>query len=341
MNVPTRVVVKILSIMIGFALVLLVLYMSRRQLAWMGLAFFLAVALNPFVERLSKYLRNRALAIASVFVLALVVLTFLVVSFVPPLVMQSQQLVDNLPRYTNDLVHGHGFVSDEVRRYGIVERLQQSQSQIVAYVSTAGSQFLTLLSRLFSGFVAGITVFGLTFFMLLEGPHWLEVFWGVVPADRRKHWRQLVDAMYHAVTGYSRGILLTASISATSSAIVMTILGVPYAIPLGIFVGLLGLLPLIGATLAATVVVVVALFTSPLAALVMLIYFLIYQQVENHIIQPLVVGRSVEISPLLVLMAVLIGISVGGILGALVAIPLFASLQILARDYATRHLKSD
>jgi predicted PurR-regulated permease PerM len=117
-------------------------------------------------------------------------------------------------------------------------------------------------------------------------------------------------------------------------------MGVPYSIPLGILVGLLGLLPMIGSSLAAVVVVIVALFTSTFAAGVMLVYFLVYQQVENHIIQPFVVGRAVSISPLLVLIAVLLGISVGGILGALVAIPLFASLQILVHDYMKRHLRA-
>jgi predicted PurR-regulated permease PerM len=342
MNIPSRTIFKVLIICVAFGAVLTLAYLARHQLAWIGIAFFFAVSLNPFVERMGRYMpkHNRGTAIASVFLMVFALITFLLVSFVPPLIQQSQALFDNLPHYTEEFVKSDSFLADQVRRYNLVDRVRESQSQLVEYATTAGSQFFNIVSGLFSSFVAGITILGLTFFMLLEGPGWLAAFWAAVPPKSRGHLSQLADEMYKAVTGYSHGILLTASISAIASSVVMTVMGVPYSIPLGILVGLLGLLPMIGSSLAAVVVVIVALFTSTFAAGVMLVYFLVYQQVENHIIQPFVVGRAVSISPLLVLIAVLLGISVGGILGALVAIPLFASLQILVHDYMKRHLRA-
>jgi predicted PurR-regulated permease PerM len=340
MNISSRTVLKVLTLTAGFIGLLMLAWLARRELTWMGIAFFLAIALNPSVEWLTRWMpkRHRGLAIASVFIVLFSLLALLLVSFVPPLVEQSQSLARNLPGYTDQLIHGHGWISDQVRTYHLADRLKESQDQAVHYFTTAGTQLIGIVQSVFSSFIAGLTILGLTFFMLLEGKNWLEAFWLTVPAKRRPHARQLLDKMYKAVTGYVNGNLLTSLIAAITTSLVLAIVGVPYAIPLGIFVGIMDLLPLVGATIGALVVLTVALFTSITALVVMAIFFAVYQQIENHALQPIVYGKTVEISPLLVLVAVLIGAAVGGILGAIVAIPLFASLQILIRDYAGRHL---
>lgn len=340
MDIPARIIVKILLIITGFVGVLVLAFLARQELAWIGIGLFLAIALNPAVEWLRRWMprRNRGAAIGAVFVLGLLLLVFLLVSFVPPLLEQSQLLSRNLPRYTDQLVHGHSWVSEQIRAYNLVDRVRESQDQAVSYLSSAGTQFIDILRRIFSSFVAGLTILGLTFFMLLEGPGWVEAFWTVVPRARRTHAQELAAQMYRAVTGYVNGNLLTSLAAALTTAIALAIAHVPYAIPLGIFVGIMDLLPLVGATIGAIVVLLVALFTSLPAAIGMAIFFAIYQQFENHVLQPVVYGRTVEISPLLVLVAVLVGAAIGGILGAIVAIPIFASLRILVKDYAERHL---
>lgn len=340
MDIPSRTIMKVLSLTVLFVAGLMLLYMARRELIWVGTAFFFAVALNPFVESVSRYMprRDRGLAIGGVFIVVLALFAILLVSFLPPLVEQSQSLVNNLPHYADQLAHGQGFLSDLIRQYNLADRVRESQAQIVQYASTAGTQFFGILQGLFSGFIAGITIVGLTFFMLLEGPRWLDTFWNLVPRERRERGMRLAAQMYRAVTGYVHGNLLTSFIAAVTVTIMLMLVRVPYAIPLGIFVGIMDLLPLVGATIGAVVVVIVALFTSPAAAIIMGIFFLIYQQVENHVLQPIIYGRTVEISPLVVLIAVITGASVGGIIGAIVAIPVFASLQIIVKDYAQRHL---
>lgn len=342
MDISTRTILRVLLVTSGFVGVLWIAYLARTELVWLGTAFFLAVALNPLVEWLTKHTpkHNRLLSIAMVSLLLLLVLAFIVISFVPPLVQQSTQLSRNLPAYTDQLVHGHSFVSDQIRHYNLVDRIRESQDQLLKYASTAGSQFFTIVRGVFASFLAAITILGLTFFMLLEGPGWVAAFWSAVPARQREHGQYLANQMYRAVTGYVTGNLLTSLIAALGVTIVLAILHVPYAIPLGIFVGIMDLLPLVGATLGAVVVVLVALLTSPFAALVMLVFFLIYQQVENHILQPIIYGRTVEISPLLVLISVLIGAAAGGIVGAIVAVPVFASLQIVVKDYANGRAKA-
>ena len=340
MQIPTRTILKVLAVTATFLAILALAFIARRELIWIGTAFFFAVALNPAVEHIAKYMpkKSRGLAVTVLFLFVLGLFAFLLISFIPPLVSQSESLTKHLPHAADSVINGNGFWSDQIRKYNLVDRIRQSQDQLGSYVSNAGSQAFGIGKAIFSGAIAASTIIVLLIFMILEGPRWVEIFWKVVPLRRREHDKKIVHLMYRAVTGYVTGNLLTSAIIAVAVALVLTIVGVSYAIPLGIFVGMIDLLPLVGATLGAVLVVLVAFFTSFTAGIVTLVFFLIYQQIENHVLQPIVYGKTVEISPLLVLIAVLIGATVGGLIGALVAIPVFASLQIVIRDYAERHL---
>jgi predicted PurR-regulated permease PerM len=339
-DVSSRAILKILSLTAVFVGGLWLMYAARHELVWVGTAFFLAIAFNPLVEWLARFMpkRNRLMAVGLVFLSFIALVVFLLVSFVPPLITQSEQLTHTLPRFTNELVTGDSWVSEQIRHYNLVDRVRESQDQLLGYAQAAGAQVFTIAQSLFSSLIAVITILGLTFFMMLEGPGWVAAFWQVFPLKRREHAKKLTGQMYRAVTGYVSGNLFTSLIAAVATSIMLMVVGVPYAIPLGIFVGLVDLLPLVGATIGAVVVILVALFTSSVAAIVMAVFFAIYQQLENHVIQPIVYGKTVEISPLLVLIAVLVGAAVGGIVGAVVAIPVFASLQILVKDYVKRRL---
>lgn len=340
MDIPSRTIIKVLSLTVLFGAGLWLVYIAHSQLVWIGTAFFFAVALNSYVEAVTRYMprKSRGLAIGVVFLVVVSVFAVTISSILPPLIEQSQMLLNNLPHYTDQLAHGKGVFADLVRQYDVAARIRESQEAFAGYATSAGTQFFGILHGLFSSFIAGITIIGLTFFMLMEGPKWTETFWRLVPDDRRQHAQGLASRMYRAVTGYVNGNLLTSLIAALTVTIMLMLVRVPYAVPLGILVGILDLLPLVGATIGAVVVVLVALFTSPWAALIMTGFFLVYQQIENHLLQPIVYGKTVEISPLVVLIAVIIGSAVGGIIGAIVAIPVFASLQILIKDFTERHL---
>jgi predicted PurR-regulated permease PerM len=173
----------------------------------------------------------------------------------------------------------------------------------------------------------------LTFFMLLEGRAWVERFYGLLSEETQPRWRKVGQDIYGAVGGYVAGNLLISLIAGVLSTIVLLIVGVPYAVALGLLVALLDLIPLAGATLAAVLVTTVAGVTQGwTAAIVVLVFFVVYQQVENHVLQPLIYGRTVQLSPLAVLISVLVGAEVAGILGALAAIPVAAGLQVLILD---------
>lgn len=342
MKIPAREVIKVLSITTAFVVLLLVAYLVRRELLWIGTAFFLAVAVNPAVERLTKIMpkHKRGLAIALVFAVGVAVLLFVAVALVPPLVSQSEQLAGNLPHYAAQLEHGNSWIGQQIRGLDLQHLVRTSQDQIGHYLSSAGGSVFAILRALFSSFAAGVTILGLMVFMLIEGPGWLQRFWRLVPDKNRPHLQHLVSQMYEAVAGYVTGNLLTSLLAAMLVSIMLTIVHVPFAIPLGILVGLFDLLPLVGATIGAVLVVVVALFTSAAAAIIMGIFFIVYQQLENHLLQPVIYGRTVQMSPLTVLISVLIGAQLGGIIGAIVAIPVGASVQILVRDYTSRRLSA-
>ncbi|HSX41503.1 MAG TPA: AI-2E family transporter [Candidatus Saccharimonadales bacterium] len=330
-QVENRTIFRILTAIAGYSFIIFLAYLLRRELAWVGAAFFLAVALDPAVTYLAKYMprRSRGLSTGAVFALFLLVLSFLVYSFLPPLMNQTRELIKRTPAYVDEIQHAGGPVGDFVRSNELVDKAKEAQSDILSQAGGAGGSVVGVIKNIFSGVAASLTVLALTFFMLLEAPQWTARFWALYAPTRRTSYQKLSAAMYRAMTGYVTGNLLTSLIAAALTAGMLAVLRVPYAIPLGIVVGIFDLLPLIGATLGALSVLIVALFTSPTAALVMLVFFVLYQQVENHILQPIVYGRTIRMSPLLVLVAAILGASLGGILGAFVAIPITASIKIL------------
>lgn len=322
-----RVLLWIAAFMVAVKLVLLL----QTPLIWIGAAFFLTVALNPAVSFLARYLprRSRGTAIMAVLTTFFLLVGFLILSFVPPLVSQTQALVNNIPGSVQKIQHIQGPIGELAVKYDLSQRLSNISSVFFNGVAGATGSALDVVKNLFNGIAAILTIFTLTFFMLLEAPRWLEMFWALVPKHRRTSGMHLAREMYRAVTGYVNGNFFTSAIAAVSSAIVMILVGVPYAIPLGLMVGLLDLIPLVGATLAAVVVILIALFTSVTAAIVLAVFFVVYQQIENNILQPLVYGKSTELSPLVVTIAILFGTVIAGIFGALVAIPVAACIKVV------------
>jgi len=181
--------------------------------------------------------------------------------------------------------------------------------------------------------VATVTIVFMTFFMLLEGPMWIDRFFGLMRPQTQKRWRSVGHDIYRTVGGYVTGNLLISLIAGVSTAIVLLIMGVPYWVALGLIVGILDLIPLAGATIAGIIISAVAFLHSIPAGIVVVVFFVVYQQIENHLLQPVVYGRTVQLSPLAVLISVLIGAELAGVLGALAAIPVAGTLQVILVDF--------
>ncbi len=337
--ISNRTIFRVLAITTTFIGVIGVGYLVRRELIWFGVAFFLAIALNPGVERFSKYMprKNRGLAAGLMFLIIIGLIAFMAITMIPPLVSQTQSLIKNIPAITNDITNGNNPFSNFLRQYDLIPQLRANQERITSAVSNVGGSALDFVRVILSSFIATLTVLVLTFFMLIEGPKWIAFVKRTASSPKLAHREKLAMQMYEAVTGYVNGNLLTSLIASIVTAIFLSSIGVPYSIPLGLLVGFFDLLPLVGATMGAAVVIIVSLFHSIPAAIIVAIFFLVYQQLENHILQPLIYAKTVEISPLTVLMAALVGSALGGIIGALVAIPFAASLLILVKDYLQNH----
>lgn len=340
-SVSNRTIFRVFLIALLFVAGLWFIYVTRQALVLIGIAFFLAIALNPPVTSLAKRMPHgsRGLATAIAFLIVISALSLLIFSLVPPIVAQTRALVNNLPEIINSLDTAENPVADFARRYDLVATLRQSQEQLTQQLSVASGPLLGVFGRIFSSAVAVLTVLALTFFMLIEGPGWIEKFWQLQPKSQRARRRELAEKMYRVVTGYVNGQLLVASIAGVVAYLMLRLIGIPFAAPLAAIVGVFGLIPLIGATLGAAIVIIVALFKSLGAAIALFVFFVFYQQFENNVIQPIVQSKSVDMSPLLILVSAIIGVSLAGLVGALIAIPIAASLRILVNDYlARKHL---
>lgn len=346
-TINNHTILRIIGVIITSFLALLAVYYTRSALTLIAISIFLAMALNPPVSYLAERLpgNSRGIATAISYLAVIGLITSIAYATIPPLVSQSNQFVRELPGYIEEIKNGEedDFVSQTVERFGLEERLSDLQDNISAdNLTGAGGPVISFFQRLSSSAISVLTVLVLTFFMLVEGPAWLEKMWALHPREHRKHRKELANKMYRIVTGYVNGQLLVAAIAAMTALTMMSILtffdiNIPFIIPMSAIVGLFSLIPLIGATISAVLVVGVSLFESVVAAIIMAIFFVVYQQVENNAIQPIIQSKTVNLTPLSIFIAAIIGVNLAGILGAIVAIPVAASIRIVAKDYIERH----
>jgi predicted PurR-regulated permease PerM len=326
-----RTILAILGIAVAVALTLQVVWMARQVITWILVAVFLALALNPAVNWLQAHgIRRRGFAAAVAYLGTLAGLVGIGALFVPTIVDEANSFARELPNYVEDVSEGRGPLGRLEREYNIVERVREQVSEggasrLLGLSGTAVSLTRSILTAI----VAVVTIAFLTFFMLLEGPNWVQRFYSLLPDRSRPRVERITTDIYRTIGGYVTGNLFISLIAGVTSTLVLLVMGVPFAVALGLLVAILDLIPLAGATLAAIIVSTVAFLHSLPAGIVVLAFFIVYQQVENHLIQPVVYSRTVQLSPLAVLIAVLIGAKLAGILGALAAIPVAGTIQVL------------
>jgi predicted PurR-regulated permease PerM len=330
----TRTVLRVLLIVLCVAITLEVIWIARHVLAWVVIALFLALALNPLVSWIQQRARlSRGPAIALAYLLLLIVIVAVGASFVPKLIDEVNGFVAALPNYVQDLTHGRGRLGFLERNYQIVEKVRAAvQNGGATKILGLSGAALSVTKSIVTMVVATLTIVFLTFFMLLEGGGWMERIYGLFPDHQQTRVRKIGYDIYKTVGGYVTGNILISLIAGASATIVLLIMSVPYAVALGLLVAILDLIPLAGATVAGIVISLVAFLHSIPAGIVVLVFVIVYQQLENHFLQPVIYGRTVQLSALAVLVSVLVGAELAGILGALAAIPVAGSLQVLIRD---------
>ena len=347
LSIDTGTFVRFWLVILGFAAVIVALWLVRSALVIIAISFFLALVLNRPVSWLARRLpgKSRAFAtlIAYLFLMAIVVIVFFNVA--PIFAKQISGFLSTLPETLHNLQINSSWLHDFLNQYNLTGQyndwLSNIQGEIGKVASVIGSSFVDILSSLINVVVNVIFVAVLTFLMLVEAPKWEERFWRLVYRDdkKRKHHQQVVRKMYDVVGGYISGQIIVAAISASLTALAVMILSVIFDFEISIAwsafsaIFVMTFVPMFGAMIGGTVVSLVLLLYSWPAAIIYAVYFIIEQQVENNLVQPHVQSNKLNMSALLVLMAVIVGLQAGGLLGALVAIPAAGCIVVLLHDF--------
>jgi predicted PurR-regulated permease PerM len=335
-----RIVLRNVLIVVGVALAIYVAYLLRRPLGWIVVALFVAVALSGPVNVLQRHMR-RGLAIALTYVGVLLIPVGIGLIVVPPVVRGGNDLADSAPQYARDVqdfVQRNRTLRSLEEDYGLASKLEDEAAKLPGRIGGAAGGAAGTLRDLGVGLInsifTGVTILILSVFMLAGGRGWIRRAVALQPPQRAAMIDRTVDRMAVAVRNYVAGALAQATVAGVTTWIVLVILGVPFAAPLAVIVFFFDLVPLVGATIAAVVVAIVTLFVNfPTATIVWVIWAIIYQQVENSVIQPMIQRRAVNTHPFVVLVAVLFGSTLFGVPGALLAIPVAASLQIVLLEW--------
>ncbi len=316
-----------------FALLALA-YETSRVLTWIVIAGFFAIALHPAVTWLENRARwiKRWLATLLIYLLAVIFIAGLITLFVLPLVREATDLADDLPQRIEDIRAGRGPIGNLAERFHVMDYVQSHSDQLRGYLTGLGAPTLGALRTAATGVAGVVTIFVLSYLMVVEAPKIINGFLALFNDEHAERIRRVGHDCARTVTGYITGNLLISVIAGLLAYAALALLHVPFAGLIALFVGVADLIPLVGATLGAVIAIIAGFTESVTAGIVLIVYFIVYQQLENHLLQPLIFARTVKLNPLTVLIAILIAVEVAGLLGALLAIPVAGIVQIIARD---------
>lgn len=311
---------------------------ASHALLLIFVAFFLALALNSPVYWLSKHLPgkrkgSRALATTLSFLVVVAALVGFVISIAPPLIKQTNNFISAAPQLVSDFRSQDSEIGRLIRRYNLEKQVETVSKELPSRLNSLGGSAFSTIQRISNSFFSVLVILVLTFMMLVEGPRWATFARRLVPNQHHDMARRVSLDCYRVIKGYVNGQVTLAALAALFIVPMFFILDIPYPVALMFIVFICGLIPMVGHTIGAIIVSIVALFESTSAALIILGYYILYQQIENYLVQPRVQANSTNMSPLLVFMSVVVGVSFGGLVGGLLAIPVAGCLRILALEY--------
>jgi predicted PurR-regulated permease PerM len=333
-RVPVRTIATTIAMVLATVLLLLMLREVARVVVWMVVAVFFAVALYPVVGWVERRVTGgrRSLATLLVFLLVLIVLGGLITAFVVPLTKEGTDVATQLPQLVKDARAGRGPVGNFLERTNALTYIQNNQERINSFASGLTTPAAGILQGVATGIAGVVTIFVLAYLMVLEGPKAVDGFLNLLDPSNRPRVREVSADCAKSITGYLSGNLLISVICGVLTYITLLATGVPFAGLIALFVALADLIPLVGATIGAVVAVLAAAIHSVPALIAVAIFVVVYQQLENHLLQPLILSRTVKLNPLTVLVAILIAVELAGVLGAFLAIPVAGMIQVIARD---------
>jgi predicted PurR-regulated permease PerM len=348
-DIDTRTFVRFILVVIGFGVAALAIYSAQTALIIIGTAFFLAIALNPPVSRLARILpgKSRVGGTALSYVAVILLLGAFVFLVVPPILQQTSRLAESIPSIVDSANDQYKGLNTFIDRYGLREQVDTALDSVKESAGNVarslGSNLVAGVGNLVSTMTATILILVLAFLMLIEGPVWIKRLWGMYnDQDRMNYHREVLSRMYGVVTGYVVGQLTVSALAGVSAGIVVFILSLIFnvpanlAIPTAAIVALFSLIPLFGATIGAVLVGAILAFNDFTAAIVFVIFFVLYQQFEANYLSPKIQSKRIELSALAILVAVTIGIYLFGIAGGIISIPIAGIVKILAEEYFKR-----
>jgi predicted PurR-regulated permease PerM len=353
-EIDTKTFVRFWLVVIGFAFAILAVYSASAALILLGIAFFLALALNAPVTYLATHLpgKSRVGGTAIAYVLVLAVLGVFAFLIVPPIAQQTAKFSQSVPGLVESVTTQWDGASGLVKKYNLqpqVDNLVKSvKDNSTHWASSIGANLLSGVGSVASTFASTVLVLVLTFLMLVEGPMWLQRLWGVYnDEERMERHRNLVHRMYTVVTGYVTGQLTVSGIGAALAGLTVFMLslflpGVPsnLALPTVAIAFTLSLIPMFGATIAGIIISLLLVLNNLTAGIIFAVYFIVYQQIENNFISPTIQSKKLELSALTVLASVTIGLYVFGLAGGIISIPIAGCLKVLLEDYLERARKN-
>jgi len=340
-HVPLQAILIAVGVVVTTILAGKVIYKLREILLLIAVAGFIALLLNPLVVLLQRVgVRRRGYAVSIVTVFAVLVFSGLAYSFGYPLANGLTHLISKLPSYVKSAEHGKGYIGHLVRQYHVQHWVQQNLPKLQSYAKNLSKPALKVgAGALTVGFDLFV-VFILVLLLLLEGPKLRVGVMRFMAPERAGRVTRIAGEVTRSVTGFMLGNFITSIIAGVVVFVTLVSLGVPYALLWALWVALFDFLPLVGGAVAGIPTGIFVLFHSVNAAIIFAVIFLAYTQIENHVLNPIVMSRTVRINPLLVLIAILVGANIGdlvggffgGFVGTLLAIPIAGSIQVIVRE---------
>lgn len=328
--------VRVLLTALVFGIVVWIAWVSRGVLVWIAVSAFLAVAMNPAVVLLCRRLRlPRAAAIAIVYVAGLLAVVGAALLFVPPLIEAGQGLAKNVPGYIDRLSNTE-WVRDLDREYDILDQLKGRAADALSGIA-GPNVAVNAAQSVVNGLIALISIAVLTFLFSLYGPRLRDWVLGLAGPRGARRTAGVLGSMYDVIAGYIVGVFIIALCGAVAASIFMLVAGIPHVPVLALWVGVMAFIPMLGATVGGIPYVLVGFFQSWKVGVAALVFLFLYQQVENHLVQPIIQKRTIKLNPLWIIIAVLVGTQAFGIIGTLVAIPVAGIIQVLFQDWVGTH----
>ena len=349
-EIDTQTFVRFWLVIFGFALIALIIYGARNALILVGTSFFLALALSRPVNWISKRLpgNNRVGASAIAFLMVVMAAATAFFLVVPPIIEQSSKLADSAPALLENAQKQWTGLSDLITRYNLQPQIDQAlnniRDSIGSWAGTLGRGVVSGLGSVITFITTSLIVLFMTFFMLVEGPVWSRRVW-LLYSDktRMKRHEHLMNRMYNVVTGYVTGQVTVSAIGASAAGVAVFLISLFFhevpsslALPVAAMTFILTLIPMFGATIAGTLAAILIALNNLPAAIIYIVYFFVYQQIENNVIVPTIQAKSSNLSALVIITAVTIGIFMFGIPGGIIAIPIAGCIKILLEEYVQK-----